>query len=71
MAKGTTYEAALFDAVARAGFTSVRVFMPFGASIEETERQIVDALANSLAIVICMWGHTSWSQSLSNRLLRT
>ena len=35
------HEAALFDAVAKAGFTSVRVFMPFGASIEETERQIV------------------------------
>ena len=56
------HEAALFDAVAKAGFTSVRVFMPFQSSIEETERQIVDALANDLAIVICMWGHTSWSQ---------
>ena len=36
--------------------------MAFGASIEETESQIVDALTNDLAIVICMWGHGSWYQ---------
>ena len=57
------HEAAHFKAAADAGFTSVRVFMPFGASIEETERQIVDALTNNLAIVICMWGRGSWYQS--------
>ncbi len=57
------HEAAQFEAAANAGFESVRIFMPFRAGIEETEKQIVDALSNNLAIVICMWGDGSWAKN--------
>ncbi len=57
------HDVAQFQAAANAGFKSVRVFMPFRAGIEETERQIVDALSNNLAIVICMWGDFSWAKN--------
>ena len=57
------HDVAQFQAAANAGFTSVRVFMPFRAGTEETEQQIVDALANDLAIVICMWGNSAWAKN--------
>ena len=57
------HDAAHFESVAKAGFESVRIFMPYRAGIEEVEQQIKDALANDLAIVICMWGDGSWAQN--------
>ena len=57
------HDVAQFQAAANAGFTSVRVFMPFRSGTEETEQQIVDALANDLAIVICMWGNSAWAKN--------
>lgn len=57
------HDAAHFKAAKNAGFESVRVFMPFRAGIEETEQQIVDALSNDLAIVICMWGNSHWAEN--------
>ena len=57
------HDAAHFESVAKAGFESVRIFMPYRAGIEEVEQQIKDALANNLAIVICMWGDGSWAQN--------
>ncbi len=56
------YDVAQFQAAANAGFKSVRVFMPFRADIEEIEGQIIDALSNDLAIVLCMWGKSSWAK---------
>jgi len=55
------HDAAHFQAVADAGFDSVRVFLPVHANYESTERQINDALSNGLAIVVCMWGSAEWS----------
>ena len=57
------HDVAHFEAAANAGFTAVRVFMPYGAGAEQTERQIHDALAHDLAIVICMWGNSAWAQN--------
>ena len=57
------HDVAHFEAAANAGFTAVRVFMPYGAGSEQTERQIHDALAHDLAIVICMWGNSAWAQN--------
>ena len=54
------HDAAHFEAAARAGFDSVRVFLPFHADYESTEQQINDALSNKLAIVVCMWGTDEW-----------
>lgn len=49
-----------FQAAADAGFDSVRVVFPVQANYESTERQIKDAFANKLAIVVCMWGSIAW-----------
>ena len=54
------YNASQMRAIAEAGFESVRIFMPYFANVSETEQQIVDALDNNLAIVVCMWGLNSW-----------
>ncbi|MDP6746756.1 MAG: cellulase family glycosylhydrolase [Candidatus Poribacteria bacterium] len=56
------HDAAHFRAAADAGFQSVRVFMPYYGDIKSMEAQIVEALDNDLAIVVCMWGLNSWSQ---------
>lgn len=50
------------QAIVEAGFESVRIFMPYGAGIADTERRIRDALDNGLAVVVCMWGLKSWSK---------
>lgn len=50
------------QAIKEAGFESVRIFMPYGAGIADTERRIRDALDNGLAVVVCMWGLKSWSK---------
>jgi hypothetical protein len=55
------HDAAQFEAAVDAGFESVRVFLPYRADHEFAEQQIKDALANDLAIVVCMWGSASWS----------
>ena len=57
------YEAAQVKAIAEAGFESVRVFMPFRSDPSFTQRQIDDAHANGLYIVVCLWGMPSWSRS--------
>jgi len=49
-------EAGLFEAAADAGFESVRVFSQ-GLS---SEQEIKNALANDLAIVLCLWGSQAW-----------
>ena len=36
--------------------------MPYYGDIKSKEAQIVDALDNDLAIVVCMWGLNSWSK---------
>ena len=59
------HDAEQFRAAAQAGFESVRVFLPFRADPVSTEQQIRDALANDLAIVICMWGSPAWSRNPS------
>jgi len=57
------HDAAQFQAAADAGFESVRVFLPYVADHKSTEQQIEDALANDLAIVVCMWGSNVWSRN--------
>jgi len=57
------YDAAQMQAIAEAGFDSVRVFIPYSADAGSTEQQIKDALSHDLAIVVCMWGMHSWSQN--------
>jgi len=57
------HDAVQFMAVTNAGFESVRVFLPFRADHKFAEQQIKDALSNDLAIVVCMWGSSSWSQN--------
>ena len=57
------HQAAHFEAVADAGFESVRVFLPVRAPYESTERQIEDAMSRGLAIVVCLWGADEWSQN--------
>ena len=52
-----------FQAVADAGFDSVRVFLPVQAEHDFAEQQINDALSNKLAVVICMWGSNEWSRN--------
>jgi hypothetical protein len=52
-----------FQAVADAGFDSVRVFLPVHAEHDFTEQQINDALSNKLAVVVCMWGSNEWSRN--------
>ena len=56
------HDVAHFRAAADAGFQSVRVFMPYYGDIKSKEAQIVEALGNDLAIVVCMWGLNSWSE---------
>jgi len=51
-------EAGLFEAAADAGFESVRVFSKGLAS----EQEIKNALANDLAIVVCLWGSGAWAK---------
>ena len=36
--------------------------MPYYGDIKSKEAQIVEALGNDLAIVVCMWGLNSWSE---------
>jgi len=52
------YEEGLFIAAKEAGFESVRVFSK-GLG---TEQQIKDAIANDLAIVVCLWGNKKWAE---------
>ncbi len=59
------YNASQMQAIAEAGFESVRIFMPFYATSSETEQQIIDALDNNLAVVVCMWGLRSWPGNVS------
>ena len=58
------YNASQMQAIAEAGFESVRIFMPYFANVSETEQQIIDALDNDLAIVVCMWGLNSWPENV-------
>ncbi len=46
-----------FQAVADASLESVRIFMPF----ESNEAHSENALHHNLALVVCMWGFSSWS----------
>ncbi len=59
------HNASQMQAIAEAGFESVRIFMPYFANVRETEQQIIDALDNNLAIVVCMWGLRSWAGNVS------
>ena len=59
------YHASQMQAIAEAGFESVRIFMPYFADVRETEQQIIDALDNDLAIVVCMWGLRSWAGNVA------
>ena len=59
------YNASQMQAIAEAGFESVRIFMPYFADVRETEQQIIDALDNDLAIVVCMWGLRSWAGNVA------
>ena len=52
-------EEGLFRAAADAGFESVRVFSK-GLS---TEQEIINALSNDLAIVVCLWGSQEWAKN--------
>eukprot|EP01047_Picozoa_sp_COSAG01_P078668 COSAG01_NODE_14621_length_1430_cov_176.319309_2_plen_223_part_00 len=57
------YEPAQMQAIAEAGFESVRVFMPYAKNINDTQAQIDDALSNNLSIIVCMWGLPQWSRN--------
>jgi len=59
----STYDPNQMKAVAEAGFEAVRVFMPYLADTQRTQEQINDALANNLAISVCMWGMGSWASN--------
>jgi len=61
------HDVKLFEAVADAGFESVRIF----SKGKYNDQQIVDAFANDLAIVICLWGSRQWSkdQNLAEKQL--
>ena len=50
----------LFEAVADAGFESVRVFVKGVHS----EVEIINALDNDLAIVLCLWGSSEWFKDI-------
>jgi len=55
------YEKSQMQAIAEAGFESVRIFMPFASKMEDKQKQIEDALDAGLSIVVCMWGEWGWS----------
>ena len=59
------YDALQMQTIAEAGFESVRIFMPYFATASETEQQIRDALDHDLAVVVCMWGRSSWASNVS------
>lgn len=52
------YEEGLFIAAKEAGFESVRIF----EKGLDSEQQIKDAIANDLAIVVCLWGSKKWAE---------
>ena len=54
------YEVGLFKSVKEAGFESVRIF----EKGLESKDQIEEALANDLAIVICLWGNNKWAKDI-------
>ena len=58
------YEKSQMQAIAEAGFESVRIMMPFNAKMEEKQKQIEDALDAGLSIVVCMWGEWGWSRNV-------
>ncbi|EOD34853.1 hypothetical protein EMIHUDRAFT_228124 [Emiliania huxleyi CCMP1516] len=58
----TQYEAAQMQAIAEAGFESVRVFSPFNANLSQVDAQIDDALSAGLSIVVCLWGLNEWAE---------
>ncbi|EOD37943.1 hypothetical protein EMIHUDRAFT_224944 [Emiliania huxleyi CCMP1516] len=59
------YDKSQMQAIAEAGFESVRIFMPFSSKMEEKQKQIEDALDAGLSIVVCMWGEWGWSWNVT------
>jgi len=58
----TQYEPAQMQAIAEAGFESVRVFLSFNANLSQVDAQIDDALSAGLSIVVCLWGLNEWAE---------
>lgn len=52
------YEKGLFKSIKEAGFESVRIF----EKGLKSKDQIEDAIANDLAIVVCLWGNKKWAE---------
>ena len=50
------------QAIAEAGFESVRVFSSFNANLSQVDAQIDDALSAGLSIVVCLWGLNEWAE---------
>ena len=58
------------QAIKAAGFESVRIFLPYAADYTKFESRIQDALDNDLAVVVCMWGSTSWANNISTGVVQ-
>ncbi len=54
------YDVVHMQAIAEAGFESVRIFMPYIVDAGNIEVAINDALAYNLSIAVCMWGKNTW-----------
>jgi hypothetical protein len=59
------YDKAQMQAIAEAGFESVRVMLPYSIDADDTDAQISDALANGLSISVVMWGSGAWNMDPS------
>ena len=59
------HERAHMEAIANAGFESVRIFLPYNADYTKFETRIQDALDYDLAVVVCMWGSKTWAGNIS------